>query len=267
VTLLVGGADAYIRRFGMPRGPKLEALRQVPGHREFKMANLDPEHTAFDLDIVDVAGSGAQMQVIAVAAKKEAIRQRQRVAVEAGLSIAAVDAEAFALFNLFEHCLPDRVGQPVTLLHIGSDRSLIVVADEGAPLVARPFDSGVSGLVERLTTGGILPLDEAERTIAAGTNPDALHPAGFAEWIEQLAGEVQRTVASSRIPAGSDLAICGPGALVGGIAQHLEQLTGTRTQVFDPLEFLPRTPNVVVSRRNEGALYALALGAAIRQVT
>src|SRR5207302_6874795 len=86
------------------------------------------QHVPFDMDsveldfqILDPEGSGSEMSVLLVAAKRELIESKVRVLTDAGLEPAIVDVEAFALHNAFEIAYPDAMSGVVGLLNIGHD--------------------------------------------------------------------------------------------------------------------------------------------------
>jgi type IV pilus assembly protein PilM len=268
-TLVVGGQDVFIKRLTVQRMKKDELIRTLPTNAALKLPTINLDETKLDIEILDPTSQSVNMQAMVVAAKKEAIRVRQKVVIDAGWDLDGVDIDAFALFNIFEYCYPERVAARMTLLHVGHESTLIVVAEGGAPMVCRQVDIGIAKLIDNLISGGIVTADEAEKSLFSGANPAAIYPDGVNAWAEELMEEVRRSASAVRgTPETGPRYLSGGGALIEGVAGTLqEQSEGGTVTVFDPLAVLPRSDALVTSREHEGALYAIALGLVIRQVS
>lgn len=264
VTLMVGGNDTFVRRLAMPRMSPQEALRQLPHNQSLRLP-IDPANNKLDIFVLDPDGDPNTMQTLIVAARKESILVRQRIAIEAGATLHAVDVDAFALFNVFEHCHSELLRDRATLVEVGYEKSLIVVVDRGSPSVARNAHIGISHLIEHLGTSNLFP-DEAER-ILRSDNPPAIYSDAFRAWSDRLLEEVRRSAGAGRSEAHTGpLYICGGGATIDGLASFLRDRIEGPVSVFDPLATIPTSSNVKLRGHGEGASYALAIGLALRQV-
>ncbi|HEX7121052.1 MAG TPA: pilus assembly protein PilM, partial [Gemmatimonadaceae bacterium] len=153
-AVAVAGGDVFLRRVPMPRTSRQEALRQVQANPSLRPSYLDIESTKIEIDILDKGEGNRPMQILMAVAKRDAIRARQRVVLDAGLALGAVDVDSCALFNLFRHCRPELSGQRCTLVHIGDEWSLVTVIDERGLEVARRADIGVATLVAAMIEAG-----------------------------------------------------------------------------------------------------------------
>jgi len=264
-TIAVGGNDVFIRRVSMPRMGYQEALQQLPKNQSIRIP-VDVKNNKLDIHITDPRGDGASMQVLIVAAKKEAITLRQKVLIEAGATIHSVDIDAFALFNVFAHLHGEIAKERATLVDIGHESALIVVLDRGFPAVARRAYVGVSHLIEKLGDGNLMP-DEAEQVLRSD-NPPAIYPEAFHGWGEQLVEELTRSAgAVTRGDAHTGpIYLSGGGALIDGMGEFLRDRSGSHVAVFDPLTGIDAGKDLGLSHEQDGAMYALAIGLALRQV-
>lgn len=262
-TLAVGGSDVFVRRVAMPRATYQEALKQLPQNKKLP---IDPKHNKLDLHIMDPDGDGQTMQALVVAAKNDAVTQRQTVVMEAGIDIHAVDVDAFALFNGFEYCYPDLVKSRTTLVDIGYESSLIVVVDRGLPVVARHAYVGVSHLIEQLTSGSLLP-DEAEQALRA-ENPPAIYSSAFEKWGSRVLSEIDRSAASASRgeTETGPIYLSGGAASIDGLATFLRDRASASVAVFNPLDEVTVGDAVSEADRAMGPSFALAIGLSVRQV-
>lgn len=265
VVLAVGGNDVFVRRVSIPRMSYAEAVRQIPQNSSLKLG-IDPESHKVDIHIIDPDGQGATMLAIVVAARKDAIENRQRVVLDAGAMVHAVDVGVFAIFNAFAYCHSDSVQLRCTLLDIGHESSQIVILDRGAPAVARTVDVGVSHLIEQLSANSLLP-EEAKRVIRS-SNPPAIYEDVFRSWSESLIEQVRRSAASisRRESDTGPIYLTGGGAGIDGLAPFIQSLAGSSVSVFNPLRVLDYNEAGFPSDGQHGSSFALAIGLALRQV-
>lgn len=264
VTTMVGGNDVFVRRVAMQRMGVQEAIRQLPQNQSLRLP-IDPAQNKLDLVILDPQADTPTMQTLVVAARKESISIRQRIILEARAALHAVDVDAFALFNVFEHCHADLLKERATLVEIGYETSIIVIVDRGLLSVARHADLGVSHLIEQLSSSNMLP-NEAEH-ILRSSNPPAIYPDAFRVWGGRLLDEVRRSMSGFRNEGNiGPIYISGGGARIDGLAAFLQDRIDTPVSVFDPFTSMTVGTNVSLRGNRDGATYALAVGLALRQL-
>jgi type IV pilus assembly protein PilM len=270
-VLMVGGEHVIVKRLQVPRVARDQAWRQLPVNPAFiKMLPGDPQNLNYDLDILDPEGRDLHMQVLVAVARKDAIRVRQKVLVDAGMQVKAVDVDAFALFNVAKHCMPDI--ERAAILNIGHDASLLVVIEDGIPALSRHLPVGMAQLVEGFHSGGLMPVEEMEKVLFFG-NAVSMHPEAFQNWVKLLASEYQLSVGQftrGRGRGSLDLFICGGGGRVDSLPDLIQSAVGGAVRLFNPLDHfrLDSTAQPVGgrARKAEGAGYALAIGLALRTI-
>lgn len=267
--IMIGGQDVMIRTIKMPRMGREEALRALPNTQELPM-KLSPEAFQFDLVILDPEASTNRMKVVVVAAKKEAVRARQEAALEAGLEVTAVDVDALALYNLFEHCHPEQVARgTVMVANIGYKGSFLIGINNGELVVARNLRvGGVKTLLDNISSGGMMNMDEAEQQLFGG-KPSVIYPDAFGEWKSQVLTEIQRSLKymARRATGGEDvrLYLCGGGALIQGINGAFSKQLNRDVKTFDPLNNISPTEDFEAGSGYSGTAHAISLGLALRE--
>jgi type IV pilus assembly protein PilM len=271
-VIMVGGENVIVKRLQVPRSPRDQAWRQLPANPLFvKMLPGDPQNLHYDLDVLDPDGRDLHMNVLVAIAKKDAIRLRQKVVVDAGMSVRAVDVDAFALFNVAKHCMPAAL-ERAAILNIGHEASLLLVIEDGQPVLARHLPVGLSQLVEHFGHSSLLPIDEMEKILFHG-NAVSMHPEAFNVWIKSLASEFQLSVGQFTRGRGKslDVYVCGGGGRVESVPSLLQAAVGGKVSLFNPLDHF-RTDGAAQGvgggrgRKTEGATYAIAIGLALRAV-
>jgi type IV pilus assembly protein PilM len=267
-TLAVGGSDVFVKRVPLKRGLKHEVLRQLPQNPTLGLSNFDASATALDFESLDPDGTSDTGPALVVAARKDAIRVRQRIAVEAGLAVETVDVDLCALYNAYLATHKDRPSGRIILLHVAEEHALLVVADKAGPLLARQLDLGVLGLVEAVADGGRMATDEAMRSIFSQPNPAFLYNAPFSLWIKQLTDQVRGSTRS--LARGGDLAsevfLSGEAAMIDRLPMQVQDAIGIPVSIFNPLRTVTVDASVTTQSPLDGTLYAVAFGLALRQL-
>jgi type IV pilus assembly protein PilM len=160
VVAAVGGHDVIIKRIQMDRMSREDAREVIRWEAE-QHVPFDMENVQLDFQILDPEGSGAQMSVLLVAAKRELIDNRMNLLADAGLSPSVIDVDAFALYNAFERSYPDAVEGLVALVNIGHETTNLNLLDDGVPVLVRDIPFGSRKLREALQRDRGLTAEEA----------------------------------------------------------------------------------------------------------
>ena len=165
-----------------------EAEQHVP----FDMDNVE-----LDFQILDPDGEGLQMTVLLVAAKRELVDHKLRVAGRCRASQPSIiDVDAFALHNAFEINYPDAMNGVVGLVNIGHENTNMNILDDGVPVLTRDIPVGTRRFREDLQRERGQSAEEAERLLQGGRRRD---PRG----VSRRAGPRRSRSASSAPPHSS----------------------------------------------------------------
>jgi type IV pilus assembly protein PilM len=216
-------------------------------------------------------------RVLLVVAYRELIERYVSACRKAGIALAGIDLEAFALLRSMSAPV-DGSAAAVVAVSIGYDRSTFAVSDGrvceftrvlewgGWSLnvaLARAFDtapSEVEAFKRSLSLdGSVAPEGASEQQIATGVDAVARQVQSFARELVSSLQFYQNQPGSLGI---GEIVITGGTAQMPGLAQELERLIGVRVRVGDPLARLKVAKRVSVPAGELGS-YAVAIGLGI----
>lgn len=266
VTAARCGREGLIKVADVPRESHEKARAALATDKTLGLPIQDDP--VFDLVLLDPEGESAIMPVVAVAAKRDLIRQRQKVFSDALIHLSVVDLDAFALFNVLRHCLPDQAAESGLILNIGHRTSIITVIENGVMILARQTTVGTRHLLDDVGAGGRGGA-EAEEDILGSDELQSMHPAAFATWVDHIALDLRQAYdqahgedrSASRMPP---VHITGGGSLVAGFKNGLGKALDARVEVLNPLNHMKVDEEVRQNHQASGPVFAIALGLALR---
>ncbi|MFL5562137.1 MAG: type IV pilus biogenesis protein PilM [Gemmatimonadaceae bacterium] len=237
VVTAVGGRDVIIKKIQIERVKEAQARELMRWEAE-QHVPFDMESVELDFQILDPDGSGDEMQVLLVAAKRELVENKIRILTDAGLAPSLVDVDAFALHNAFELSHPDAMNGIVGLVNIGHEVTNINVLDEGVPILTRDITVGTRRFREDLQRERGLGVDEADQLLQGYDRSPHLD-AVIESRGEEIAVGVERAAAflASSARTGQLRAVytCGGGARIPGLNEALANRLRIRVEQANPL--------------------------------
>jgi type IV pilus assembly protein PilM len=270
VVIAVGGRDVIIKKIQIER-VKEQQVRELLRWEAEQHVPFDVESVELDHQTLDPKGTGPQMDVLLVAAKRELIQAKQRVLEEAGLNAAVVDVDSFALHNGFEVNHPDAMTGIVGLLNIGHDVTNIIILEEGVPILTRDIAVGTRRLREDLMRERGLGADESEKLLQGFDRSPHLDAVTETRG-EEIAVGVDRAVAflqqGNRGAEIRQIFTCGGGARVPGLNQMLGTRLRVNVQQANPLANIAVRDGALESLVTDevSPLLMVPIGLALRQV-
>src|SRR3954470_6457741 len=223
VVIAVGGRDVIVKKIQIER-VKEQQVRELLRWEAEQHVPFDVESVELDHQTLDPDGTGPQMDVLLVAAKRELIQAKQRVLEEAGLSAVIVDVESFALHNSFEVNHPDAMSGIVGLLNIGHDVTNINVLEQGVPILSRDVAVGTRRLREDMMREQGLSAEDADKLLQGFDRSPHLDAVNETRG-EEIAVGVERAMAflqqSNRGAELRQVFTCGGGARIPGLNDML----------------------------------------------
>ena len=230
---------------------------------------FDIRSVELDFQILDPEAEGLQMQVLLVAAKRELVENKVSLLMDAGLQPAAIDVDAFALHNAFEHNYPEGMEGIVALVNIGHDITNVNILEDGIPILTRDIPFGSRKIREDLQRVKSLTAEEAEEVVQGSTGLDTLFD--FVETgAQEVALGVERAAAFLMTrQAGAGLGriyLSGGGSRIPGMPEALGRRMEVETQVVNPFERVPIRPDAPLNLLLDevGPMLLLPLGLALR---
>jgi type IV pilus assembly protein PilM len=270
VITAVGGHDVIIKKIEMDRMKESDAREVIRWEAE-QHVPFDIKSVELDFQILDPLEEGMQMQVLLVAAKRELVDHKVSLLLDAGLSPAAIDVDAFALHNAFAHNHPEAMRGIVALVNIGHETTNVNILEDGSPLLTRDIPFGSRRVRQDLQREKGLTAEQAEDVVQGRETLEDL-----SSLVDSAADEVGVGIerASAFLMTRQDggglggIYLSGGGARIPGMAEAIGERTNLQTDMVNPFEQVPVQPGATGSVVLEEAapMLLLPLGLALRTV-
>lgn len=267
VVAAVGGHDVIVKPIPMDRMSETDAREVIRWEAE-QHVPFDMENVQLDFQILDPEGTGPQMRVLLVAAKRELIENRLSLLSDAGITPAIIDVDAFALHNAFEQNYPDALDGLVALVNVGHETTNVNLLEHGVPILVRDIPFGSRRLREALQRERGFTVEQAETTLQ-GKGADDIRML-VDERVDELAVGIERAAAFIVAQSGGEgigrVFISGGGAAIPGMVSALGNRLGIRTEQANPLQRVAVRPEVMQSIPVDeyGPMLMLPVGLALR---
>lgn len=144
VVSALPGDDAIVRYVKLPHMSQ-EELKNVIALEAEQYIPLSIDQVVLDFSVLgEIEEEGQKkLEVLLVAAKEEIVDRHLDLLTRAGLNPLALEVDAFALANAFEHSYGPMTGETVGLIHIGARLTTINILEDGVSHLTR--DVAVAG--------------------------------------------------------------------------------------------------------------------------
>jgi type IV pilus assembly protein PilM len=268
----VSGNSVIIRKISLPAMPPEELEDQIHWEAEqYIPFDINDVHIDFQILAPD-QNDPSKMEVLLVASKKEIINDYLAVFNEAGINLAVVDVDSFAIQNAFELNYDNDPENVVALINIGASIMNLNIIKNDISLFTRDVQMGGNLYTEEIQKQFAVSSEEAERMKISGESSDQ---AKLQETIsrvnETLAMEMRRSLDFYNTTAGegkiNNVYISGGGAKTRMLVEAVQQRLGLPVEILDPFrkitinekEFDPEYLNEI------GPLVTVAVGLATRR--
>lgn len=269
VVAAVGGHDVIVKKIPMDRMSEQDAGEVVRWEAE-QHVPFDMENVQIDFQILDPDGTGPQMSVLLVAAKRELVENRMSLLQDAGVTPVLMDVDAFALHNAFEWNHPDALRGLVGLVNIGHETTNLNLLGDGVPLLVRDVPFGSRRLREALQREHGYTAEQAE-TVIQGRDRSVDLRLFVSERVDELAMAVERAasfvISQSGFPSLSRVFVSGGGARTPGLIDALGSRLSLRVEPANPVQRIGVRPDVLehVALDEFAPMLMLPVGLALRQ--
>jgi len=239
-VVAVGGRDVIVKKIQVDRMNQADAYDVVRWEAQ-QYVPFDIEGVELDFQILDPDGTGLQMDVLLVAAKRELVETKLHLLGDAGLEAAVVDVDAFALHNAFELNYPAEQDGVTALINIGHEVTNVNVVQDGIPLLTRDLSIGTRKFREDLQRERGLSADDASQMLQGYERTPELESC-VRNRGDEIAVGVERAAAflqtSSRDAKIRRVFCSGGGARVPGLANAMAERLRIPVEVANPLQAL-----------------------------
>jgi len=268
----VSGNSVIIRKISLPAMPPEELEDQIHWEAE--------QYIPFDINDVNIdfqilaadQQDPSKMEVLLVASKKEIINDYLAVFNEAGINLAVVDVDSFAIQNAFVlnyDIDPDKV---CALINIGASMMNLNIVKNDISLFTRDVQMGGNLFTEEIQKQFGVSIEEAERMKITGDSTDHAKLNDTISRInETLAMEMRRSLDFYNTTAGegkiNEVYLSGGGAKTPMLVEAVHQRLGLPVELLNPLrKVVHNEKEFDTEYLNEiGPLVTVAVGLATRR--
>ncbi len=245
VATSVSGHAVIVKKISLPAQSDEELEESIRWEAE-QYIPFDINEVNIDYQILQEATTDGQMDVLLVAAKKDLIDDYLSVVADAGMNIAVMDVDAFAVGNMYDFNYQPMNEGAVALVDIGASVINISVISGSVPLFIRDITSGGNQYSEEIQKTLNVSFEEAER-IKVGETPGGVSTDVVPQEVEEamrevsdtLLGEIQRSLDFYRATASSSrgiqkLVLCGGSARVPGLVRLFQERVDIPVDIANP---------------------------------
>ena len=242
VVTSVSGNAVRIQKITLPTMSQDELEESIQWEAE-QYIPFDISDVNIDFQILDTLDDGSgQMEVILAAAKKDIINEYVAVISEAGLNVAIVDVDSFALENMYDVNYQFDTGDVIALVNIGASLTNINIIKNGISAFTRDISSGGNQYTEELQKRFSISYDEAE-SLKLGKGGKDLPRDEVIKVINQVSGEIvsaeiQKTIDYFLSQGTSDsvnkIYLSGGTSKTSGLSKNIQDKSGITTELVNP---------------------------------
>jgi type IV pilus assembly protein PilM len=244
VVISIAGNSVIIKKIALPAMESEELAESIIWEAKHNIP-YPYEETNVDYAILRPPTEGGErgLEILLVAVKKDKIAAYANVINQARKNLAAIEVDAFALFNALEINYPEEFSEKtVALINVGANITTIVIVDRGTPQLFRDLSIGGAYFAENIRKDLNVGPQEADNLLR-GLPSKSVElfqvEAVLAMNIKGLVEEVEKTFTFFQAENKKDnriehIFLSGGLANLQGVTTAVEQKFGVKTTLFDP---------------------------------
>ncbi|MFQ5881719.1 MAG: type IV pilus assembly protein PilM [Candidatus Methylomirabilales bacterium] len=274
VAVAVSGHSVIIKPIKMPLMKPEELAESIQWEAEQHIP-FAIEDVNLDYQILQSPPGAVEMDILLVAVKKDIVNQYLTVASSAGLNVAVVDVDAFAVANAYEAAYEVDPQEVIALLHVGAAVTTLSIVQGGVPLFTRDSAIGGNRYNEAIQKMLGLSYEQAE-TLKLGGQVEGYSGADGQTAVDlvntELVGDIRRSIdffrASSPTGIIHRMLVSGGVARLPNFTQHLGEALELPVEIANPLRNVGADPKQFDPEFLEYVAPQLCIGVglALRQV-
>lgn len=240
VCTSISGYAVIIKKINLPTTTEKELAETIDVEAE-QYIPFDISEVNVDFEILGKSqGSQDQMDVVLVAAKKDAINAHIDLLVEAGLVPTVIDVDVFAIQNAFATNYPDVTGT-VALIDIGANKLNINVLRDNESLFTRDAPMGGARVTEEIQDRFNVEYEEAEGIKMGSVEApdpevaDEIVRRAVENWVAETKRAIEFLEASYPDHPLDQIYLSGGSCRFSGLTEYMSQETGVPVTLFNPL--------------------------------
>ncbi len=274
VVTSLSGYSVIAKKISFPSMDE-ESLRELISDEIEKYLPFgDMKDVNFDFQILGPSEmSPGQMEVVLVAAKKDVVQSYVETLKKAGLDVAIMDVDSFALETMYEENYDYGHEDVCILVNIGASMTNINVVKGGASIFIRDFPLGGYSITENLQDKTGVSFEEAERVkLEKAVSGDEQVRDELLTYADPLLLEIERSVDyfRSTYPGKfiKQILLCGGTARMPGIAEALVQRLNVEVEIANPFRkvLADKKSYSAEDLKEIGPLASVGVGLAMRRI-
>lgn len=247
VCTSLSGTSLIVKRMSVEVQNQKELQEQVFWEAE-QYLPFDVADVVMDFHVLS-KGKDVKTDVLLVAVKRSVLDSYMAAIEDSGLKPKIVDADYFALQNLYEANYPANPAEAVAIVDIGAAATKIVVIHDGVPVFTKESSLGGRNLTAEIQKNLNLSYADAETLKMGGQGPMPQEVSDLMQIMsENFATEIKRSLdfyaASSAGAPVSYILLAGGSARIPNISKIVEDVTGLPTQIINPFNSISYDPSV-----------------------
>jgi len=271
VISCISGRDIIVKKIKMPRMNEAEAREQIKWEAE-QYIPYEVEDISLDFQILNPNVGEDSMEVLLVAAKRDAVEARLHLFRDLDLEPIILDVAAFSLQNIYEFNHTLEPGKLIGLFHIGTQGTTMCFIEASINHFTRDVPTSVSTLIQALQREAGIDGEKAIDIIKTGEKGD-IDQYAFQNAMESFQDDLG--IAIERVlpylPEGfenfNQIVVSGGGSLIPGIPEFIEKRFGVPVEIINPFidfDYARESAYINVNVEEMGPILAPALGLALR---
>ena len=239
VNLSVSGPDVIVRFITLPKMTK-EQLESALIFEAEKYIPFNISEVVIDFIILGDASEPGQMRVLLAVAKREPVELIVKTISDLGMTVGAIDINAFAMFNAFTQANPSLEEKGVALIDLGHSHTDVLISLGKSPYFMRQIQIGGRDVNVALCRNLSIAPDKAEeyKLGAAGADKEEVTQA-VQQVLDDIIKEVQLSFGyfenSSNVPISG--IYCSGGMTYGeGVIEYLSEKMSMELKKWNPIE-------------------------------
>jgi type IV pilus assembly protein PilM len=225
VRIGVTHPQLVVREMSVSNLPAKEMRKSLP-FQVGDMLPIAPDRSLLDFRPLEEPGTNPTVRGLLIAVPKDAVMTIVEAVEKAGLHVVDVDLAPFAVLRAASRL----DAQVEALVDIGAEVTSVVVHADGEPLIVRTVPRGGAEITATMATRLGITAEEAEvlkcrfglhgdgSPTTADAASDAVRPL-----VNELRSSFTYLASGERQKQVTRIALCGGGALMPGLAEHVQQ--------------------------------------------
>jgi type IV pilus assembly protein PilM len=241
VCSAIGGSGLIIKNLTVTASKNLKELQDVVFWEAEQYIPYEITDVVIDFQVIGKP-RGDQVDVVLVAVKKDFLEQYMSVITESKLVPKIMDAEMFALQNVYEYNYDVSSTESVMLIDVGAVSTKMLISSGGVPYFTKETSFGGNYFTQEIQRElNLAGLQDAEALKVSANTPQEVRDV-LSRTCQTMASEVRKAIdfysASSLGPPISRILFSGGGSRIEMLLASVNERTNIPCEYLNPFKFV-----------------------------